>query len=95
MEMKTSNYAAIFVLFLCALAIASIECRKRATQSNINGGGRGGHCGWNSHEIEQEMVCQFLHLYVSNLVQLYEEVVIDYVFLDYRQRRHGCSAGGS
>ncbi|KAK3184307.1 hypothetical protein Dsin_031593 [Dipteronia sinensis] len=53
MEMRRGNYAAIFVILLCALATASIECRNRVAQSFLNDGG-----GLKSPEIDQELAEQ-------------------------------------
>ncbi|KAH7576802.1 hypothetical protein JRO89_XS01G0152600 [Xanthoceras sorbifolium] len=69
MEMRRGNYATIFVILVCALATANIECRKRVAQSFVatasiecrkpvaqsfvNDGG-----GWKSPEIDQEMAEQ-------------------------------------
>ncbi|KAK0591243.1 hypothetical protein LWI29_037428 [Acer saccharum] len=52
--MRRGNYAAIFVILLCALATASIECRNRVAQSFLNDG-RG---ALKSPEIDQELAEQ-------------------------------------
>ncbi|KAK4846312.1 hypothetical protein QYF36_015698 [Acer negundo] len=54
MEMRRGNYAAIFVILLCALATASIECRNRVAQSLLNDG----LGALKSPEIDQELAEQ-------------------------------------
>ncbi|KAI9177525.1 hypothetical protein LWI28_016322 [Acer negundo] len=54
MEMRRGNYAVIFVILLCALATASIECRNRVAQSFLNDG----LGALKSPEIDQELAEQ-------------------------------------